>query len=176
MRRLDALASQFGILAETAATQRVRFILVDEILELVPGKSIRAHKTLPPEEELFKDHFPGFPVVPGVLLTEMMAQAASKCLWMENQDRGRPMLIKINSANFRDWVKPGRLLTVRAQIRSSRVQFATADCWIEDGEKKVADSSLMFGFVPTRQFAADYRDHVLDRFLGKKCVNSSIGC
>ncbi len=58
----------------------VRFIFVDEILELVPGKYIKASKTIGPDEDFFRDHFPGFPVVPGVLLTEMMAQAAGKCL------------------------------------------------------------------------------------------------
>jgi 3-hydroxyacyl-[acyl-carrier-protein] dehydratase len=146
----------------------VRFLLVDEILALNPGKDIRARKVMAPEEELFQDHFPGFPVVPGVLLTEMMAQAAGKCLWAENQERGRPMLAKINSATFRDWVQPGHDLIIHAQIRSSRVQFATADCSIEDAGKVVAESSLMFGFLPSHRFALNYKDKVLEEFLARK--------
>lgn len=58
----------------------MRFLLVKSIVSLVPGESIEARMSLPASEELFRDHFPGFPVVPGVLLTEMMAQAAGKCL------------------------------------------------------------------------------------------------
>jgi 3-hydroxyacyl-[acyl-carrier-protein] dehydratase len=47
---------------------------------MVPGQTIRAEKYVAADEDYFADHFPGFPVVPGVLLTEMMAQAAGKCL------------------------------------------------------------------------------------------------
>ena len=106
----------------------MRFLLVDEILELVPGQHIRATKTMDPGEELFEDHFPGFPVVPGVLLTEMMAQAAGKCLAAEDAGRGRPMLAKITSASFREWVTPGQVCAIEAWIRSSRARFATAEC------------------------------------------------
>ena len=52
----------------------------DRIDELEPGARVLAHSTVRPDLELFQDHFPGFPVVPGVLLTEMMGQTAAKCL------------------------------------------------------------------------------------------------
>ena len=67
----------------------MRFILIDEILEVNPGKHIRAIKHVAPDEDYFRDHFPGFPVVPGVLLTEMMAQTAGKCLEMEDCRTGQ---------------------------------------------------------------------------------------
>ena len=66
----------------------MRFIFVDEIIELQPGEHIKAIKTISSGEEFFRDHFPGFPVVPGVLLTEMMAQAAGKCLDAQRSARG----------------------------------------------------------------------------------------
>ena len=62
----------------------MRFILVDRILEMIPGQRIKATKAVAMDEDFFQDHFPGFPVVPGVLLTEMMGQAAGKCLEAEN--------------------------------------------------------------------------------------------
>src|SRR5438067_6995642 len=96
-----------------------------------PGKQIRGSKYISPDEDYFRDHFPGFPVVPGVLLTEMMAQAAGKCLEAEDQSRGKPMLARITNASFREWVKPGETATVVAEIRSSRPQFATANCFVE---------------------------------------------
>ncbi len=146
----------------------MRFILVDEILELRPGSEIKAVKTMQPEEELFRDHFPGFPVVPGVLLTEMMAQAAGKCLFAGDPLRGRPILAKIDSATFRDWVKPGQRLVICAQIRTSRAQVATAECHIDAEERRVAESRLLFTFIPHARFAPDYRDEVLERFQAKQ--------
>jgi 3-hydroxyacyl-[acyl-carrier-protein] dehydratase len=145
----------------------LRFLLVDEILELVPGQHIRATKTMDPGEELFEDHFPGFPVVPGVLLTEMMAQAAGKCLATEDAGRGRPMLAKITSASFREWVTPGQVCAIEAWIRSSRARFATADCRIEVLGRVVAESSLLFSFVPNSRFACAWRDEVLESFQRK---------
>jgi 3-hydroxyacyl-[acyl-carrier-protein] dehydratase len=145
----------------------VRFLLVDEILEMTPGKSIKAVKTLSPDEELFDDHFPGFPVVPGVLLTEMMAQAAGKCLLAENHERGRPMLAQIKAATFRSWVRPGELITLIGEIRASRPQFATAACQAEVGGRMVCSAELMFSFMPTAAPAAGLRDEVLERFLAR---------
>jgi 3-hydroxyacyl-[acyl-carrier-protein] dehydratase len=145
----------------------MRFLLVDEILEMSPGRTIRAVKTLSPDEELFLDHFPGFPVVPGVLLTEMMAQAAGKCLFAENPERGRPMLVQIKSATFRNWVPPGEPVTLIAEILSSRPQFATAACQAEVNGRSACSAEFMFNFRPASSFAAGYRDEVLDRFLAR---------
>ncbi len=143
----------------------MRFLLVDEILELTPGRFIRALKTMDPGEELFQDHFPGFPVVPGVLLTEMMAQAAGKCLYAENCQRGRPMLAQIKTASFRSWVRPGEQIMLEAEVRSSRPQFATASCHGSVTGRSVCSAELMFSFQPASTFAAEYRDEILERFL-----------
>jgi 3-hydroxyacyl-[acyl-carrier-protein] dehydratase len=145
----------------------MRFLLVDEILELTPGRSVKAVKTLGAEEELFQDHFPGFPVVPGVLLTEMMGQAAAKCLLAENPQRGRPMLAQIKSATFRNWVRPNEPITLVAEIRSSRTEFAIAACRAEVGGRPACSAELMFSFQPNSEFAADYRDVVLEKFLAR---------
>ena len=143
----------------------MRFILVDRIMDLTPGQSIKAIKHIYPNEDYFSDHFPGFPVVPGVLLTEMMAQAAGKCLDAEAMDRGKAMLARIAQASFRDWVRPGQDCILFAQIRKSRLQYATADTWIEVQNRKVCSAELMFSFMPLDQFAPGYRDTVLQDYL-----------
>jgi 3-hydroxyacyl-[acyl-carrier-protein] dehydratase len=143
----------------------VRFILVDRIRALEPGKSIRAEKTLPPDEELFRDHFPGFPVVPGVLLTEMMAQAAGKCLDAERRQRGKPMLAQIRSASFRDWVRPGETAEIVVTIGNSQDDVATARCHVEVAGTKVCSAELLFAFMPREMFSADWRDEVLEQYL-----------
>ena len=143
----------------------MRFLMIDRICELVPGQSIRAEKTLPSGEELFRDHFPGFPVVPGVLLTEMMAQAMGKCLDAENKPRGKAMLLEIRNARFRGWVRPDEVATIYAQISSSLEQIATAQCHVEVNGVKKCSAEIRASFVPRDQLGAGYRDEVLEEFL-----------
>ena len=75
------------------------------------------------------------------------------------------MLAQIKSASFREWVLPDQVATIFAQIRSSRPQFATADCYIEVEGRKVCSAELFFTFVAADRFAPDYRDEVLERYL-----------
>jgi len=143
----------------------MRFQLVDQILSLEPGRCIHGVKTMPVDEELFLDHFPGFPVVPGVLLVEMMGQVAAKCLHAEGGDRGVAMLCRISNATFRDWVRPGQLIDIFADIANSRPKFATANCRITvDGQPR-ASADVFFGFVSRDRFSKDYCDPVLEGFL-----------
>ena len=145
----------------------MRFILIDEIIEMIPGKSIHGVKTLRADEDVFRDHFPGFPVIPGVLLTEMMAQTAGKCLDAEDPDRGRAMLVQIRDAKFRRWVRPDQRVDIHGEIKSSAPSFASASCSVSVEGQPVASAELLFSFVPLGQFAADFRDHVLERYLGR---------
>lgn len=143
----------------------MRFLLVDRILKLEVGVSIEAEAALPASEELFGDHFPGFPVVPGVLLTEMMAQAAGKCLNAQRLPRGNAMLVEIRKAQFRSWVRPDEIVTLHATIERDQPQFAMASTRAEVAGRKVCSAELMFAFKPIAEFSPDYRDIVLETFL-----------
>ena len=142
----------------------MRFLLVDRILELEPGVSVVAEKTLPGSEELFRDHFPGFPVVPGVLLTEMMAQTAGKCLNAQRLPRGNAMLVEIRNAKFRSWVRPDQVIRLQARIESNQSVFALARCSALVEDREACTAQLLFAFKPQDEFA-DYRDDVLEAFL-----------
>lgn len=142
----------------------MRFLLVDAIVDLTPGRFVHAVKTMSPDEELFRDHFPGFPVVPGVLLTEMMAQAAGKCLDAEDAARGKAMLAQIRSASFRRWVRPGERIDIHAEIKASAPSYASARCWVSVGGDRAAEADLFFSFLRRESLAAGYRDDVLDRY------------
>jgi 3-hydroxyacyl-[acyl-carrier-protein] dehydratase len=146
----------------------MRFLLVDRILELEPGRSILAEKTLSASEELFRDHFPGFPVVPGVLLTEMMAQAAGKCLNAQRLPRGAAMLIEIRSARFRSWAEPDQLIGLKATIERNLNDVASARCEATVNGRKICSAELLFAFKPLASFAPDYRDEVLESFLASR--------
>ncbi len=146
----------------------MRFILIDRIVSLVPGASVVAARSVDPEEDYFRDHFPGFPVVPGVLLVEMMAQTAGKCLDAERRSRGKAMLAKILSASFRQWVRPGDAALIHASIEANDERYATAACRVEVQGRTVAQSKLFFSFLPTEQLASDFRDNLLEDYLAER--------
>jgi 3-hydroxyacyl-[acyl-carrier-protein] dehydratase len=143
----------------------MRFLLVDRILELEAAKRIVAEKWVAPEEDYFADHFPGHPIVPGVLLVEMMAQTAGKCL-MAGVDRTQwPILLQITRANFRKSVTPGSTVRIEAAIESCNNRTASARGFITCEGSRVADSSLMFGFIAKDLLAANFEDEVLRNYL-----------
>lgn len=143
----------------------MRFHLVDRILELEPGKRVLATRRIPEHEELFQDHFPGFPVMPGVLLVEMMGQAAAKSLDAQKLPRGKALLAKILGASFRDWVRPGDEATLIADVVANEDRFATAECRMEVAGRNVAQCKLMFTFMPIDKFAPAFRDEQLEAYL-----------
>jgi len=143
----------------------MRFLLVDRIESLTPGQSIVATRTFPGGDDYLEDHFPGFPVVPGVLLTESMGQAAAKCLDAQRRPRGKAMLVRILSASFRHWVKPGELLELQATIVADDERFATAECKASVAGRAVAQAKLFFSFVPWDSFVAGFEDRALDDFM-----------
>ena len=143
----------------------MRFLLVDRILELEPLKRIVAAKEIKAEEDYFPDHFPGYPVVPGVLQVESMAQAAGKCLMAGMDDSRWPVLIQVKQANFRKPVPPGSLLRIEAEIQACNEKTAQAQARILCGEALMSDAALMFGFIPKGMLQAGFRDEVLAAYL-----------
>ena len=75
------------------------------------------------------------------------------------------MLVRILSASFRHWVKPGDLLELHATIVSNEERFATADCEASVAGRAVAQAKLFFSFLPVENFAAGFKDQVLDDFM-----------
>lgn len=108
---------------------RYPFLLVDRVLELEPGKRILALKNFSINEEFFAGHFPGHPVVPGVLLIEGMAQAGALLTIHDRPDREEKLLLfaGVERARFRRQVAPGdqALFEVEIlQLRSTACRMA----------------------------------------------------
>ena len=95
------------------------FSLIDKIDELTPGKSVVATKSLAMSEEYLRDHFPKFPVMPGVLMIEAMTQASS---WLvratENFAHSMVVLKETRNVKFGQFLQPGQTLVVTSTIVS----------------------------------------------------------
>ena len=96
---------------------RPPFLLVDRILKIEPGRSVTAIKNVTMNEPYFQGHFPGAPVMPGVLIVEAMAQAGAVAILSQEEFKGKtPFFGGIKNAKFKRMVVPGDTLRFEVEI------------------------------------------------------------
>ena len=97
----------------------MRFLLIDRIVDFQPGARITAVKSLTMAEEYLADHFPNFPVMPGVLMLEAMTQAAAWLIRLSEDFAHSIIVLKqANNVKYGQFVEPGQQLTVAVEIIS----------------------------------------------------------
>ena len=128
----------------------MRWVFLERIDELVPGELVRGVTTFSPELELFGDHFPGWPVVPGVLMLETLAQLAGKGIGytvrMQRGDWPFPILSMITSAKFRRFVRPGEEVELEARFVSLRDESAVMKVKARREGRVVSQAEQIFVF------------------------------
>lgn len=121
----------------------MRFVLIDRLVEVEPGVRATAQKTFRADEELFRDHFPGNPLVPGVLLTEAMAQTAGWLILATTRFEEWPQLAMVRDAKFRVPVRPGQDLRVSASLAGRRGQAFDVSGSVHVAGTRVATARLL---------------------------------
>lgn len=130
---------------------RYPFLLVDKVLEVVPGKSIVATKNVSFNDPFFQGHFPDNPVMPGVLMIEAMAQAGGVMgLFGQNAVNGEPpkvLFMGIDKARFRGIVRPGDTLRMELKMIQFRRGIGKFEgkCFVEDKLVCEAEMMAMYG-------------------------------
>jgi 3-hydroxyacyl-[acyl-carrier-protein] dehydratase len=106
---------------EAILPHRDPFLLLDEVTELAPGERVVALKRVRPDEWYFSGHFPGRPIMPGVLIVEAMAQAGAVVVLSEEQNRGKLALFAgIDGVRFKRVVEPGDELELTCVLERVR--------------------------------------------------------
>jgi 3-hydroxyacyl-[acyl-carrier-protein] dehydratase len=124
---------------------RYPFLLIDRIEEHEPGKRAVGIKNVTANEPFFQGHFPDFPVMPGVLIVEALAQVGAVALLSVPENRGKIALFAgIDGVRFKRQVRPGDTLRLEIEITKSRgpIGFGSATASV-DGEL-AASGELMF--------------------------------
>jgi 3-hydroxyacyl-[acyl-carrier-protein] dehydratase len=124
----------------------MRWLLIDRVLEMDPGKRALGVRCFSRSELFFIDHFPSYPIVPGVLQIEMIAQLGGKCIMAANQ-RFLPVLTSVKSAKFRKVIQPGDKAFVHVEV-TVRKSYSIASGWIEVDGCTVATAEVMYGHIP----------------------------
>jgi len=106
---------------EAILPHREPFLLIDEVLELEPGERVVALKHVREDEWYLRGHFPGRPVMPGVLIVEAMAQTGAVAVLSEEENRGRLALFAgIDDMRFKRIVEPGDVLQLECTLEQVR--------------------------------------------------------
>lgn len=132
---------------------REPILLVDEVLEMEPMRRIVALKHVRAEEPYFAGHFPGAPVMPGVLIIEAMAQAGALLLFREVPDRESKLVFfaGIDQARFRAPVFPGDDLRLEIDVLSFRNTRSKMAGKAYVGDKLVAEAELLATLVDRKR-------------------------
>ena len=125
------------------------FKLIDRIVDLNIGeKTITVEAQVPKENTIFEGHFPGYPILPGVLLIESMAQASGWLLIALTRFERMPFLAMVKEAKMRSFATPGELLTVDASVLHEGSGFAVTEARVSVDGRPRCNATITFRHIP----------------------------
>lgn len=128
--------------------QREPFLMIDEVEAYIPGESAVAYKQVKEEEWYFKGHFPGNPIMPGVLITESLAQTGAVAILSLEENKGKNALFGgIDKMKFKKMVVPGDTLKLEVKIIKKKGPIGVGEAIATVDEKIVAKGELTFAVV-----------------------------
>jgi len=133
---------------EAILPHRDPFLWLDRVLELTPGRSVVAEKHLTGEEDVFRGHFPGFPVFPGVLQLEALAQAGAMAVLSLPENQGKVALFGgLEKVRFKRQVVPGDTLRLEVSLTAVRGPVGKGQGKAFVGDDLCCSATLTFAVV-----------------------------
>ena len=127
---------------------RYPFLLVDRVVEVEAGKSIVAYKNISFNEPQFEGHFPGHPIMPGVLQLEAMAQVSSVLMLRKPENQGKiGYFMSANNVKWRRPVLPGDTLMIETEILKMRGSIGQTACRCLVNGEVVSEAELKFALM-----------------------------
>ncbi|MDW9508234.1 beta-hydroxyacyl-ACP dehydratase [Sinorhizobium meliloti] len=128
------------------------FQMIDRVktVDLSAGRLV-ARSVVPEKSPVFEGHFPGYPLVPGVLLIETMAQASGFLVLAATKFAAMPFLMTVDGAKMRSFVEPNAELEIEALLEHEGSGFAVTKARIASGGKKICDAQLKLRTIPFDQ-------------------------
>lgn len=125
------------------------FQLIDRILDLkLDERMIVVEAQVPTESTIFEGHFPGYPIMPGVLLIESMAQTSGWLLLGLMKFERMPFLAAVKEAKMRGFVSPGEVLTIEANVVHEGSGYAITEARVKVAGKLRSNATLTFSHIP----------------------------
>jgi len=125
------------------------FRLIDRVVDLnLEARTITVEARVPEKHSIFEGHFPGFPIMAGVLLTEAMAQSSGWLILGVLKFERMPFLAIVKEAKMRGFVSPGQLLTIEAKLEHEGSGFAVAKAKGRVGKDLKCSAEITFGLAP----------------------------
>ena len=138
------------------------FQLIDRVTDLnLAARTISTEATVPQASTIFEGHFPGYPLMPGVLLVETMAQSSGWLVVAVNKFDRMPFLAAVKDAKFRTFVLPGQVLSVTARLEHDGSGYAVTHAKITSAGKPICDATLTLRVMPFPN--AEIRQHMRDQ-------------
>lgn len=127
---------------------RYPFLLVDKVIELEAGKRVVAIKNVSANEPFFQGHFPEYPIMPGVLIVEALAQTAGIAVAVNEENKGKlGVFAGIDSMKFKHQVLPGDVLTLEAEILLTKMGVTKAKVKATVDGKLAAEGEIKFAMT-----------------------------
>ncbi len=136
----------------------MRWIWIDRIVEFHRGKSARAIKLLSHAEDHFAEHFPGYPVMPGSLILEGLAQTGGILVGEANNFRDKVVLAKIPKAVFHREMLAGECLTYEVEVLNSRTEGASVAGRVTVSGQLTVEAEIFFAFLDHSRTAQLFGD------------------